>query len=95
MMGDNRDNSTDSRVLSEVGVTCRSRTWSAEPKIIFFSIDEDSCLWQSLGMADRHPLEPHVRADALTRVHGARPLSTSSPGGLNTRSGTRSCSTRR
>ncbi len=29
MMGDNRDNSTDSRVLSAMSATCLTRTWSA------------------------------------------------------------------
>ena len=45
MMGDNRDNSTDSRVQSEVGfVPFKNLVGRAE--IIFFSADEDSSLWQ-------------------------------------------------
>lgn len=45
MMGDNRDNSTDSRFLSEVGfVPFENLVGRAE--IIFFSIHEDSSFWQ-------------------------------------------------
>ena len=45
MMGDNRDNSTDSRVLSAVGyVPLENMVGRAE--IIFFSADEDASLWQ-------------------------------------------------
>lgn len=45
MMGDNRDNSTDSRVLSAVGfVPFENLVGRAE--IIFFSAEEGSSLWQ-------------------------------------------------
>ena len=45
MMGDNRDNSTDSRFLSEVGfVPFENLVGRAE--IIFFSIREDSDFWE-------------------------------------------------
>ena len=45
MMGDNRDNSTDSRFLSEVGyVPFENLVGRAE--IIFFSIREDSSFWE-------------------------------------------------
>ena len=45
MMGDNRDNSTDSRFLSEVGfVPFENLVGRAE--IIFFSINEDSKFWE-------------------------------------------------
>ncbi len=45
MMGDNRDNSTDSRVLSAVGyVPFQNLIGRAE--LIFFSIDEDSHVWE-------------------------------------------------
>ncbi len=45
MMGDNRDNSTDSRVDSAVGqVPFENLVGRAE--IIFFSIDEDASAWQ-------------------------------------------------
>ena len=45
MMGDNRDNSTDSRVLSQVGyVPFENLVGRAE--IIFFSVDEGERAWQ-------------------------------------------------
>ena len=45
MMGDNRDNSTDSRVLSQVGyVPYQNLVGRAD--IIFFSIEEDARFWQ-------------------------------------------------
>src|SRR6478736_3704542 len=45
MMGDNRDNSTDSRFLSEVGyVPFENLVGRAE--VIFFSIREDSSFWE-------------------------------------------------
>lgn len=45
MMGDNRDNSTDSRVLSQVGyVPYENLIGRAD--IIFFSIEEDAYFWQ-------------------------------------------------
>jgi signal peptidase I len=45
MMGDNRDNSTDSRDLSAVGfVPFENLVGRAE--IIFFSIDEDASFWK-------------------------------------------------
>ena len=45
MMGDNRDNSTDSRFLSEVGYV-PFENLVARAQIIFFSIDEDASFWQ-------------------------------------------------
>jgi signal peptidase I len=45
MMGDNRDNSTDSRVLSQVGyVPYENLIGRAD--VIFFSIEENSYFWQ-------------------------------------------------
>jgi signal peptidase I len=45
MMGDNRDNSTDSRVLSAVGyVPFENLVGRAE--VIFFSVDENSAAWE-------------------------------------------------
>jgi signal peptidase I len=45
MMGDNRDNSTDSRFLSEVGYV-PFENLVGRAQIIFFSIDEDAAFWQ-------------------------------------------------
>jgi len=45
MMGDNRDNSTDSRFLSEVGFVPFVNL-VGKAQVIFFSIDEDSSFWE-------------------------------------------------
>jgi signal peptidase I len=45
MMGDNRDNSTDSRFLSEVGFV-PFENFVGKAQVIFFSIDEDASFWQ-------------------------------------------------
>jgi signal peptidase I len=45
MMGDNRDNSTDSRFLSEVGFV-PFENLVGKAQVIFFSIDEDSSFWE-------------------------------------------------
>jgi len=45
MMGDNRDNSTDSRFLAEVGFVPFVNL-VGKAQVIFFSIDEDSRFWQ-------------------------------------------------
>ena len=45
MMGDNRDNSTDSRFLSEVGYV-PFENLVGRAQIIFCSIDEDASFWQ-------------------------------------------------
>ena len=45
MMGDNRDNSTDSRFLSEVGFV-PFENLVGKAQVIFFSMDEDSSFWE-------------------------------------------------
>jgi signal peptidase I len=45
MMGDNRDNSTDSRFLSEVGFVPFQKL-VGKAQIIFFSIDENTSFWE-------------------------------------------------
>jgi signal peptidase I len=45
MMGDNRDNSTDSRFLSEVGYV-PFENLVGHARLIFFSIDEEASVWQ-------------------------------------------------
>ena len=45
MMGDNRDNSTDSRFLSEVGFV-PFENLGGKAQVIFFSIDERSSFWE-------------------------------------------------
>jgi signal peptidase I len=45
MMGDNRDNSTDSRFLSEVGYV-PFENLVGKAQVIFFSIGEDAAFWQ-------------------------------------------------
>jgi signal peptidase I len=45
MMGDNRDNSTDSRFLSEVGFV-PFENLVGKAQVIFFSIDEDAAFWE-------------------------------------------------
>jgi signal peptidase I len=61
MMGDNRDNSTDSRFLSEVGFVPFVNL-VGKAQLIFFSIDETSSFWQFWDW----PTE--VRWDRLLKV---------------------------
>ena len=78
MMGDNRDNSTDSRDEAECrrGAFRELRRPGGGHLLLH---RREFVLLASLGMADAHPLEPHVRADPLDPCPGARRLSTSSP----------------
>ena len=70
MMGDNRDNSSDSRVSGDQGgvgyVPFENLIGRAE--VIFFSIDEDDAGLGNLALAMDGALEPHVPAGALTKV---------------------------
>ena len=64
MMGDNRDNSTDSRDDASVGQV-PFENFVGRAEIIFFSIDESAspvAVWE-WPLDD--PLEPHLRADPL------------------------------
>jgi len=61
MMGDNRDNSTDSRFLSEVGFVPFDNL-VGKAQVIFFSINEDASFWQVW----RWPSE--VRWDRIFKV---------------------------
>ena len=67
-MGDNRDNSQDSRVLSAVGYI-PAENLVGKAQFLFFSID-GSARWCNLEMAVRDPLSPAVpwhRLSAATR----------------------------
>jgi signal peptidase I len=61
MMGDNRDNSTDSRFLSEVGFV-PFENLVGKAQVIFFSIDEQAAFWEVW----RWPSE--IRWDRLFKV---------------------------
>ena len=58
MMGDNRDNSTDSRVLSQVGYV-PYRQYRRPAQIIFFSVGDGEAAWKS-GAGPGCALEPAV-----------------------------------
>ena len=66
MMGDNRDNSQDSRYLSFVGYV-PIENFVGRADIIFFSISPDASPVRGLAVALRHSLEPLFKTD-LTGV---------------------------
>ncbi len=67
MMGDNRDNSTDSRDEANVGeVPVRESRRSGRNHLLLHR--RELVLLAPVGMADAHSLGPHVRADSLTRA---------------------------
>ena len=71
MMGDNRDNSTDSRFLSEVGYV-PFENLVGRAQIIFFSIGEDSSFWQVWKWPTRRPLVAPPPSGALSGAQAAR-----------------------
>ena len=64
-MGDNRDNSQDSRVLSAVGYV-PAENLVGKAQFIFFSTDGSAPLVGGLEMADRGALQPAVPGRRLT-----------------------------
>ena len=70
MMGDNRDNSSDSRLAGDQGgvgyVPFENLIGRAE--VIFFSIDEGTPGLAGLAMAVGRALEPHLPAGALAQI---------------------------
>ena len=95
MMGDNRDNSTDSRFLSEVGyVPFENLVGRAE--IIFFSIDEDAAFWEIWKWPADVRWSRILQAGALSFAQAARhALSSISSNGSVTPSTIARCSSSR
>ncbi len=86
MMGDNRDNSTDSRVLSQVGyVPFDNLVGRAE--IIFFSVGDGEAAWKHLALALGRPLGPVCSRsfDEPARPKSATSLKSASATSLPTR----------
>ncbi len=68
MMGDNRDNSTDSRDLSSVGYV-PFENFVGRAEMIFFSIASARARLAALALARGCPLEPPLHDDPLTLYH--------------------------
>ncbi len=73
MMGDNRDNSTDSRDDASVGPV-PFENFVGRAEIIFFSIDEGSALWKIWEWPGLDPLEAHVPAHPVDAWSAAKPI---------------------
>ncbi len=78
MMGDNRDNSTDSRVLSQVGYVPFENI-VGRAQIIFFSIARRRARLAGLALAVGGPLEPAVHDRAMSRGPQSQIASASAP----------------
>ncbi len=77
MMGDNRDNSQDSRFLDAVGYV-PIENYVGRADIIFFSISPRCHALGSLEVALRHSLEPLLQP-ALSRLWSALPKPNTTP----------------
>ena len=86
MMGDNRDNSTDSRVLSQVGYV-PFQNLVGRAQLIFFSRRRRRARLAGLALAMDRPLEPAVLDRAMSRK--AEPKSQASAAAIARESGVR------
>ena len=68
MMGDNRDNSSDSRLPADQGGVgyVPFENLIGRARVIFFSIDEDTPAWEVWRWPWDGALEPHLPAGALS-----------------------------
>ena len=74
MMGDNRDNSSNSRLAGDQGGVgyVPFENLIGRGEVIFFSIAEETPAWADLALAMGGALEPHLPAGALRRRSGSR-----------------------
>ena len=63
-MGDNKDNSQDSRVISQVGFVPRENL-VGRAEILFFSTNGSSVWWNPYFLVDRAPREQGVLIDKI------------------------------
>ncbi len=75
MMGDNRDNSQDSRYLNVVGYV-PIENYVGRADIIFFSISPNAVFVEALGVAVPHTLDPLLQPDLMSKTasNGKAPL---------------------